>query len=296
MDPTRLPPDADLAALVPRPGSPVWEVAADARLLAGAGAALVLQVAHPTVAAGVREHSDFARDPWGRLVRTLDFTNALVYGGPGPAIDAGRRVWALHARINGVTPGGRPYSAREPEAYAWVHATLADSIVASHRMFVGALDGAEVERFWAQWRELGRLVGVAVTELPERWSGFEAYRERMIAGHLGDNDVVREVLAALRAPAPPPLPTIAASAWRFARIPVGRLLALATVGLLPPALRERLGLGWGRFEALELRALAAASCAVTPILPRSVRDFGATYRRLRGEAGGAAADALPAAA
>ena len=68
------------------PGSVTWRYASDARAMLGAGAALLLQVAHPTVAAGVRGHSDFERDPWGRLLRTLDFVNLLIYGGPDAAV------------------------------------------------------------------------------------------------------------------------------------------------------------------------------------------------------------------
>jgi uncharacterized protein (DUF2236 family) len=290
-----LPSPEQLADLVPAPGSAVWRIAGDARLLAGAGAALVLQVAHPTVAAGVRDHSSFAADPWGRLLRTLDFTNALVFGGPDLAGATGRRVWRLHAAIAGITPDGRPYRAREPEAYAWVHASLADSIVDSHERFVGALGRAELERFWAGWRALGRVVGVAGDELPGTWEGFAGYRERMIAERLADSDVVREVLDALRAPAAPPLPAAASPAWRIARLPIGKLFALATVGLLPPPLRERLGLEWGRAEALELSLLAAASRAATPLLPGSLREFGTTYRRLRGARGSGVAGAPVAA-
>jgi uncharacterized protein (DUF2236 family) len=117
----------------------------------------------------------------------------------------------------------------------------------------------------------------------------------MIAERLADSDVVREVLDALRAPVAPPLPAIASAAWRIARIPIGKLFALATVGLLPPPLRERLGLEWGRAEALELGLLAAASRGATPLLPDSLRDFGTTYRRLRHAPGSAVAGA-PAAA
>jgi uncharacterized protein (DUF2236 family) len=172
---------------------------------------------------------------------------------------------------------------------------LADSIIASHERFVGALDRAELERFWAEWRRLGRVVGVAGDELPGTWDKFAGYRERMIAERLADSDVVREVLDALRAPAAPPLPAFASPAWRIARIPISRLFALATVGLVPQALRERLGFEWGRAEALELGLLAAASRAATPLLPASLRDFGITYRRLRGARGSTVA-AAPAAA
>ena len=94
------PEEAD--ALAVGPSSVVWRYASDARgLITGAGVALLLQVAHPTVAAGVREHSDFERDPWGRLWRTLDFVNLFIYGGPEAAASTGR----LRARRKAMADG-----------------------------------------------------------------------------------------------------------------------------------------------------------------------------------------------
>ena len=130
------------------PESITWRRAGDARTMFGAGAALLLQGAHPTVAAGVREHSDFKADPWGRLWRTLDYVNMLVYGGPVGAVKTGRAMRAMHQRIKGVAPDGRRYHALEPEAYAWVHATLAWVIVDAHRRFGRRLAPAERERFY----------------------------------------------------------------------------------------------------------------------------------------------------
>ena len=50
-------------------------------LLLGAGPrALLLQLAHPLVAAGVAEHSDFRADPWRRLDGTLRSYLRIVYG------------------------------------------------------------------------------------------------------------------------------------------------------------------------------------------------------------------------
>src|SRR4051794_20825301 len=112
-----LPTAEEAPALVPQPGSPAWRIAGDARLLAGAGYALLLQVAHPVVGAGVAEHSDYRRDPWNRLWRTLDFVNLSVFGGPEAAADVGRRTRALHTRIKGVRPDGERYHALEPEAF-----------------------------------------------------------------------------------------------------------------------------------------------------------------------------------
>src|SRR5881398_3427307 len=132
---TVMPAPREWHALVPRPGSITWRRASDARLLIAAGYALLLQVSHPTVGAGVSEHSEFQRDPWGRLLRTLDYTCTMVYGGPRAAGEMGQRIRAFHRQINGRTSDGRRYHALEPEAYAWVHATLAEGVVVAHDRF-----------------------------------------------------------------------------------------------------------------------------------------------------------------
>src|SRR5256884_9866425 len=110
---TVMPPPGEWQALVPRPGSITWRRASDARLLIAAGYALLLQVSHPTVGAGVSEHSEFRRDPWGRLLRTLDYTYTMVYGGPPPAGGGGPPVPRLPPRIRRPAPHGPAHPARE---------------------------------------------------------------------------------------------------------------------------------------------------------------------------------------
>jgi len=279
-----LPSENEIRRLVPSPGSAAWELAGDARLLVGAGYALLLQVSHPTVGAGVSEHSDFTADPWGRLVRTLDYAYAMTYGGPRLAGEIGRRVWEMHKRIRGVKPDGTRYHALEPEAYAWVHATLVEAIVSGHRRFGRRLRPDEVEELYADWRRSGRVVGVPEGELPESWAGFREYFDRMVRERLERTAAVQDVLATLTAPSAPPLPLLSESAWRMARLPAAHVSALATIGLLPPLLRERFGVGWSRGQERELRALSALSRAATPVLPPQLRNTGPGYLRLRRKA------------
>jgi uncharacterized protein (DUF2236 family) len=280
-----MPASADEAAeLVPGPDSAVWRYAGDARLLAGAGYALLLQVSHPTVGAGVSEHSNFKADPWGRLFRTLDYSYSLVYGGPELAREVGARVFRMHKQIKGTRPDGRRYHALEPEAYAWVHATLAESIVSGNQRFALHMPADEIERFWFEWRALGRLVGVQTRELPEDWAGFRAYFERMVEERLEDNEAVQDVFDIVARPARPPLPLLPEVSWRIARLPMARLLSLGTVGLLPGRLRERFGVGWSRAQELELSTVGALARSATPLLSRSLRDAGAAYLRWRREA------------
>jgi uncharacterized protein (DUF2236 family) len=279
-----LPEPAEAPRLVPQPGSATWRIAADGRLLLGAGYALTLQVAHPVVGAGVAEHSAYREDPWGRLWRTLDYVNVTVFGGPEAAAEMGRRVRGMHRSIKGVRPDGERYHALEPEAFAWVHATLAHAILRCQDVFGARPTAWEREAFYADWRRLGRLVGVRERDLPAGLAPFEAYVQRMVDEVLDDNETVQGVLESLSEPARPPVPLLTDPAWRMLRAPATRGVRLVTTGLLPPVLRERFGLPWSRANALEFAALSASQRAATPLLPRRLRRFGPTYLRWRGDA------------
>ena len=60
--------------------------------LLGGGPAVLLQVAHPLVAAGVVDHSDYRRDLWPRLLRTLRALYLIVYGSKAEADRAAETV------------------------------------------------------------------------------------------------------------------------------------------------------------------------------------------------------------
>jgi uncharacterized protein (DUF2236 family) len=99
----------------------------------------------------------------------------------------------------------------------------------------------------------------------------------MVEETLEPTDALRDVLATLAQPIAPPIPWLPDGAWRLARLPAARIFRLATVGLMPATLRRRAGLRWTRANAAELRSLAAASRALTPVLPGSVTCFGPSY-------------------
>jgi uncharacterized protein (DUF2236 family) len=282
--PSVLPAPDEIPLLVPQPGGPVWRAANDVRTMSTAGYALILQVAHPTVGAGVAEHSNFAEDPWGRLLRTLDYVNATIYGGPDLAAEIGRRVRGMHRTIKGVRPDGQRYHALEPTAYAWVHATLASALVDGHKRFGRPMRHHQKEAFWAEWRRLGRLIGVRDRDLPETWSGFRNYFDRTVEDELEDTPAVHEVLDALDRPASPPLTGLSGALWPLVRGPIARQLRMTTIGMLPPVLRERLGLSWSAPEEITLRAVGAVSRATSPVMVGPLTNFGPRYVRLRREA------------
>jgi uncharacterized protein (DUF2236 family) len=271
-------------AFVPKPGSVLWNYSGDARLLATGAYAILLQVAHPTVGAGVSEHSDFRADPWGRLLRTLDYSYTMTYGGAAQAEEMGRRIRGMHTQIKGVRPDGERYHALEPEAYAWVHATLADSIVRGHRLLGRPMSPSQIEEFYAEWRLSGQLIGVRERDLPEGWGAFRDYFDQMVAERLERTAAVDEVLESLANPNRPSLRFLSEAAWRVIRVPATHQIALVTAGLLPRALRDRFGLRWTGAKQRELRILGAASRAATPLLPRRLRNVGPSYLRWRAAA------------
>jgi uncharacterized protein (DUF2236 family) len=279
-----LPAAADWPSLAPHPATITWRRAGDARVLIAAGYALLLQVAHPTVGAGVSEHSQFQRDPWGRLLRTLDYACTIVYGGPQAAGEMGRRIRSFHTQIKGTRADGRPYHALEPGAYAWVHATLAEGIFAAHNRFGRSFSDGQRQELWSEWRTLGLLLGIRDRDLPPDWLGFRVYVEEMVETQLEHTAAVEEVWAALARPAAPPAPALGRGAWPILSPPLAHLLRVSTAGLASATLRRRLGLGWTRANELELRVLGATLRAATPLMPPSLRNTGPGYLRWRHEA------------
>ncbi len=279
-----LPPPEEAPDLVPKRGSVVWNYSGDIRLMGGSAYALLLQVSHPTVGAGVSEHSDFKSDPWGRLFRTLDYAYSMSYGGPQIASEVGRRVRQMHRGIKGIKPNGERYHALEPEAYAWVHATLADGVVRGHRLLGREMSRSQVDEFWHDWRKVGRLVGVRSRDLPETWPEFEDYFDRMVDERLERTEAVVDVVESLDDPARPPVPFLGERGWKVARYPAIRSTALITAGLLPAVLRDRFGIPWSRGRERRFAAVAATSRAATPLMPARLRNTGPHYLRMRREA------------
>src|SRR6478672_11843036 len=175
------------------PGSEGWRLNREAMLLLGAGPrALLLQIAHPAVAAGVNDHSDFRTDPWRRLAGTLRSYLTIVYGTTAAARGEIRRLNALHRGITG--PG---YAARDPELALWVHATLVDSTIAVADAWLEPIGRDRRAAFYAETRPIGRAFGVPDTLLPADLEAFDAYVTGMLAAHgpVRVSDVARELAA-----------------------------------------------------------------------------------------------------
>lgn len=201
------------------PGSVTWRVHADLSMLVGGVRALLLQTLHPLAMAGVADHSDYRRDPWGRLQRTAAFVGATTYGTTEQALAAVETVRRVHERVQGVAPDGRPYRAQDPDLLTWVHATEVDSLLGAFRRYGGRLTPADQDRYVAEMATVAGLLGAA--DPPRSAGALAAYlrdvRPELRAGPSA-HQAVRYLLA-------PPLPLPARPAYG--------LLAAAAVELLP---------------------------------------------------------------
>ncbi len=275
---TLFPSDDEVQGLLLGPESVSWRFGSDVRMYAVMLYPLLLQVAHPTVGAGVRDYSDFERRPWDRLLRTLDYVNLLVYGG-ADAVAAGRRLRELHKGFRGTHDDGKPYYALEPDAYAWVHATLLETYVAGHAHFGRPMRKHEITRFYDEYRGLGRLIGVREGDLPPTWPQFRAYFAETVRTRLERTASVDRVLGTVMH-ATPPLP-VPQGVWRAARLPASRVLWLGGLGMMDPGLRKRLGVRWTALDESAFRALGAMSRGLEPVLPQRLKVMGPAHLRWR---------------
>ncbi|MCP3471339.1 DUF2236 domain-containing protein [Bradyrhizobium sp. CCGUVB1N3] len=168
------------------PASLTWRIDREAVIFLGAGRALLLQLAHPWVAAAIAEHSRTLADPIGRFHRTFDVMFTMVFGSLDQALTASRKLHRRHATIVGRLPdavgsfeANSHYCANEVAALRWVHATLVESAVMAHDLVFPPLSADERERYWAECRLFAAMFGLTPDDLPADWQSFLAYTEAM---------------------------------------------------------------------------------------------------------------------
>ncbi|RPI52202.1 MAG: DUF2236 domain-containing protein, partial [Acidobacteria bacterium] len=115
------------------PESVTWKVNREMIVVAGWGRAILLQLAHPAVAAGERDHSAFRsslRSSFRRLHSTVGAMLSITFGDTERMIATAAGINAIHDRVHGRVRGGTgdAYSAHDPDLQRWVHATLLESI------------------------------------------------------------------------------------------------------------------------------------------------------------------------
>ena len=252
-----------------------WKVHGEMVLLAGWGRAILLQLAHPLVAQGVAAHSAVLTERGGRLrrlQRTLSAVLTLTFGTPEEVAEVARTINGIHDRVHGqlgaqegVFPERTRYTAHDPALLTWVHGTLVDSLLLTYELFVAPLTAEERNRYCAESTGMGPLLGIPPGHLPRSMAELTAYMDAMLAG--GEITVTDTARALAREVMDPP-------AFLIGR-PLGALIRLPTVGLLPPAIRRAYGLPWEARHERALRLLAAGVRRLLPLLPSLLRHWSA---------------------
>jgi uncharacterized protein (DUF2236 family) len=239
----------------------IRRVAGEGLLLAGGGRATLLQIAHPGVAQGVYDHSNFAERPLDRLRTTMSYVYGVLFGTREEARMISRAVAAMHRRV--VGPG---YFADDPDLQVWVNATLFDTAMLLYQRVVRPLTAAEADQCYRQYSVLATSIGCPEGAWPADRVAFARYWEHMVAT-VPVGEPAREIATALLWPRH--LPAVLRPAK-----PVNRFV---TVGLLPAPIRADYGFDWSdrRQRALD-RGLALTSY-VYPHLPRAVREVPKDY-------------------
>ena len=227
------------------PASVTWQVHGDLpSMLVGGVAALLLQTLHPLAMAGVVDHSAYRTDPLGRLRRTAGFVAVTTFGAT-PAVDrAIDQVRAVHRRVRGVAPDGRPYDASDPDLITWVHTAEVWCFLRAYRRFGPApLGRVAADRYVGEMAVLPRRLGA--TQVPETVADVVQYfrdvRAELTAGAQALSGAAFIVNSGGQALPPAPAMTAAARAVLVqAAIGVVPGWASRMLGLRRPLLAERL--------------------------------------------------------
>lgn len=241
----------------------IRDIGGEGVLIAGGGRAILLQLADPAVGRGVARHSDFAERPLDRLVGTLEFAYAVVFGDESAVRAVRRRVNAAHAMVHGEAAGGHPsYDAYDPGLQLWVAATLYDTAVTMYERVFGVLDDASADRVYREYSVLGTALQVPADLWPADRAAFHSYwNERM--ARLEVTPEVRAVARALLQPVNVPR-----------SIRVGMPLAsLLTAGLLPPQVRTAFGMQWNAALQRRFDGWMRVLRVVVPRLPLRLRTL-----------------------
>jgi uncharacterized protein (DUF2236 family) len=248
------------------PDSVAWRVDREAAIFLGAGRALVLQLAHPWVAAAIAQHSRTLADPIGRFHRTFQVAFTMVFGTTSQALAVSRRLHRRHAAIVGTLgesspafAAGSSYAANDVAALRWVHATLTDTALLAYQLVNPLLSAEDRERYYAEARLSAALFGIPPSALPQSWAGFTRYVEDMLNSEiLAVGGTGRGIASQLFS-----------GAGTFWRTPFW--YRALTTALLPPQLRDAFEFPYGPREQRSAARVLALVRRVHPWIPARLR-------------------------
>ncbi|WP_218711340.1 oxygenase MpaB family protein [Arthrobacter sp. BF1] len=237
------------------------DVAPEAVLLAGAGRAVLLQLANPAVGHGVADHSSFATDPLKRLHGTLSYIYALSNGTPAQRRSMQRQVQRAHLPVKAAgTPRTPAYDASDPQLQLWVAATLYESALQIYDAVFPVLSASEAESVYQSYAILGTALGMPADLWPRTRADFAVYWAKQVdqlSVDLTVRGVAAELLAARQAP------------WGIrVLMPLARFL---TAGQLPPTVRDMYGFAWSPRKERLLNACFRIMALLVTIAPKTIR-------------------------
>ena len=249
-------------------------------MLLGWVRAILLQFAHPLIAAGVAEHSSFRGGTGAALSRlhhTVGAMLALTFGGEDDRERALEAIRTIHRRVHGSLPescgrfpAGTPYSAEDPALLLWVHATLIDSILRVYDRLIAPLSETDRDAYCVDAAEVATALGAHAHDVPRSWRSLQAYLDAQYAsGVIEPCTQARVLAAALLAPS--------ASALM---VPITAIVQLVGAGMLPRQLRRAYGFEWSRRRERSFRAVMATLRLARRVAPPFIAWWPAARRRV----------------
>lgn len=242
-------------------GSMAWKVNREFVIGLGAMRALLMQVAHPAVAQGVADHSDYARRPFKRAYTTMKSQQEIVFGDCKEAIMTLERVFARHTAVQGSvllnSTEEVQYSGNDVNLKLWVHATLIDSVMWAYQTFLPRLSEFEIRQFYQESILFAELMGIPVEIVPTTYPKLVEWMDDMVyRGEVKVNDQARKIGESLLW-----LPIRPAKPFNY---------VLAAVSL-PTAIREQYGFKLGRLNSAVFNLGAQGVRIGMRLLPRRLR-------------------------
>ncbi|KQR53870.1 hypothetical protein ASF88_03200 [Leifsonia sp. Leaf336] len=248
-------------AVPPARHSDLRSIAGEALSLAGAGRALLLQIAHPAIGRGVAEHSDFASRLMDRFHATMTFVYASVYGSPEAFDRVRRQVDRAHRPVRASRSGDLPaYNAFAPELQLWVSSTLYATMIELNERVYGPLADASREQVYQDFQRLGLNLQLRQEAWPSDVAGFQKYWDEMLPQLVVTSTTRALAEQILR---PNGMPVVLRGV-----LPASRLV---TTGLLPACVREQFGLPWDPAVERRFERRMSWAAAVYPRLPAALR-------------------------
>ncbi len=241
------------------PGSMHWKIYRSPSMIFGAYSALLLQIAHPAVADGVAQFSQFSKDYLGRAERTFTSMIKIYFGDQKIALQSGRKLHHIHNLIRGkiqVNKNGtvieEDYCANDPKHLCWVQATLVATSIQVYEMVVRELSGQEKERFFQESKITAKVMGIPSDEYPQDYAAFQRYYNRMINGNYLRVDKTTRDLAKVIFD-PPHIP--------------GSLAKLFAAGLLPFHFRTEFDLKYNTWQKKLFNFLIRIAAIILWLIP-----------------------------